>query len=205
VFTLHRRIASLRHLVINTIADEQPFAFRVAGSGRRQLSWCTVTRHPTAKWLARQVTKAFSWDKAPTGIVRDNNIALDSNFIRRILALSIRSWSNSFRSPWQNGRDESLVRPVRRERADQPITFNKKHLRRILTEVSTHHVPNRRSIERLGNTPRSVVMIRLSKAWRRSPMYRARRGAATPRGRCWRLSRAIPTATSLSAPANSRY
>ena len=100
VFTLHRRIASLRHLVINTIADAQPFAFRVAGSGRLQLSWCTVTRHPTAKWLARQVTKAFSWDKAPTGIVRDNNIALDSNFIRRILALSIRSRSNSFRSPW---------------------------------------------------------------------------------------------------------
>jgi hypothetical protein len=31
------------------------------GHGRRQLLWFEVTRHPTAEWLARQITEAFPW------------------------------------------------------------------------------------------------------------------------------------------------
>jgi hypothetical protein len=32
-----------------------------------------VTRHPTAEWLARQITQAFPWTSAPAYLVRDNN------------------------------------------------------------------------------------------------------------------------------------
>jgi hypothetical protein len=32
-----------------------------------------VTRHPTAEWLARQITEAFPWASAPTYLVRDND------------------------------------------------------------------------------------------------------------------------------------
>jgi carbohydrate kinase (thermoresistant glucokinase family) len=45
--------------------------------------WFAVTRHPTAEWLARQITEAFPWDKAPTYIVRDNDRAFGSVFRRR--------------------------------------------------------------------------------------------------------------------------
>src|SRR5262245_7331883 len=31
-----------------------------------------VTRHPTAEWLARQITEAFPWGSAPAYLVRDN-------------------------------------------------------------------------------------------------------------------------------------
>jgi hypothetical protein len=30
-------------------------------------------RHPTAEWLARQMTVAFPWGSAPTYLVRDND------------------------------------------------------------------------------------------------------------------------------------
>ncbi len=51
------------------------YAFLVVGHGRRQLLWFDVTRHPTAQWLARQMTEAFPWASAPTYLVRDNDRA----------------------------------------------------------------------------------------------------------------------------------
>ena len=44
---------------------------------RHQLSmlWFEVTRHPTAEWLARQITEAFPWASAPAYLVRDNDRA----------------------------------------------------------------------------------------------------------------------------------
>ena len=59
-------IASIDLFVVPTIAFEQLFAFLILGHGRRQLLWFAVTRHPTAEWLARQITEAFPWDRAPT-------------------------------------------------------------------------------------------------------------------------------------------
>ena len=49
-------IASIDLFVVPTIAFEQLYAFLVLGHGRRQLLWFAVTRHPTAEWLARQIT-----------------------------------------------------------------------------------------------------------------------------------------------------
>ena len=43
--------------VVPTLTFERLFA--VLGHGRRQLLWFEVTRHPTAEWLARQITEAF--------------------------------------------------------------------------------------------------------------------------------------------------
>jgi hypothetical protein len=54
-------IAAIDMCVVPTLAFERLFAFLVLGHGRRQLLWFEVTRHPTAEWLARQVTEAFPW------------------------------------------------------------------------------------------------------------------------------------------------
>jgi hypothetical protein len=32
-----------------------------------------VTDHPTAEWIARQVTEAFPWDEAPRYLIRDRD------------------------------------------------------------------------------------------------------------------------------------
>jgi hypothetical protein len=52
-------IAAIDMCVVPTLTFDLLFAFLVLGHGRRQLLWFEVTRHPTAEWLARQITEAF--------------------------------------------------------------------------------------------------------------------------------------------------
>jgi transposase InsO family protein len=127
-------IASIDLFVVPTITFQQLFACLVLSHQRRRLLWFAVTRHPTAEWLARQVTEAFPWDTAPKYLVRDNDRAFGGAFKRRVRAMGIRDRPTSFRSPWQNGHVERLIGSMRRECTDHMIVFNEGHLRRILSE-----------------------------------------------------------------------
>ncbi len=140
------------------------------GHGRRQLLWFAVTRHPTAEWLAHQITEAFPWDRAPAYIVRDNDRAFGSVFTRRLQAMGIRDRPTSFRSPWQNGYVERLIGSIRRECTDHLIVLNEEHLRRILGKFSTYYngwrphvslgkdAPNRRPIESFGDIVAHAIL-----------------------------------------------
>src|SRR5450830_1539550 len=163
-------IASIDLFVVPTIAFERLFTFLVLGHGRRQLLWFAVTRHPTAEWLARQITEAFPWDTAPTYIIRDNDRAFGGIFTRRMQAMGIRDWPTSFRSPCQNGHVERLIGSIRRECADHLIVLNEEHLRRILAKFSTYYngwrphvspgkdAPDRRPIERVGDIVAHAIL-----------------------------------------------
>ena len=76
-------IAAIDLFVVPTLSFERLFAFLVLGHGRRQLLWFEVTRHPTAEWLARQITEAFPWASAPAYLVRDNDRAYGHAFRSR--------------------------------------------------------------------------------------------------------------------------
>ena len=52
-------IAAIDMCVVPTLTFDLLFAFLVLGHGRRQLLWFEVTRHPTAEWLARKITRRF--------------------------------------------------------------------------------------------------------------------------------------------------
>ncbi len=108
-------IAAIDLCVVPTLSFERLFAFLVLGHGRRQLLWFEVTRHPTAEWLARQVTEAFPWTSAPAYLVRDNDGAYGHVFKSRVRAMGIRDRPISPGSPWQNGYAERLIGTVRRE------------------------------------------------------------------------------------------
>jgi hypothetical protein len=92
-------IAAVDMCVVPTLTFERLFAFLVLGHGRRQLLWFEVTRHPTAVWLARQITEAFPWASAPTYLVRDNDGAYGHAFSRRVMAMGIRDRPISPRLP----------------------------------------------------------------------------------------------------------
>jgi hypothetical protein len=77
-------IAAIDLCVVPTLTFERLFAFLVLGHGRRQLLWFEVTRHPTAEWLARQITEAFPWTSAPAYLVRDNDRAYGDVFKSRV-------------------------------------------------------------------------------------------------------------------------
>ena len=101
--------------VVPTLTFDLLFAFLVLGHGRRQLLWFEITRHPTAEWLARQITEAFPWRSAPAYLVRDNDRAYGHVFTQ---AMRIRDRPISPRSPWQNGYAERLIGTLRRECLD---------------------------------------------------------------------------------------
>ena len=73
--------------------------FVVLGHGWRWLLWFEVTRHPTAEWLARQITEAFPWTSAPAYLVGDNDRG--HVFTSRVRAMGLRDRPISPGSPWQ--------------------------------------------------------------------------------------------------------
>jgi transposase InsO family protein len=155
-------IAAIDLCVVPTLTFERLFAFLILGHGRRQLLWFEVTRHPTAEWLARQITEAFPWASAPAYLVRDNDRAYGHIFTSRVRAMGIRDRPISPGSPWQNPYVERLIGTVRRECLDRMLIFGESHLRQILcsyaayyNEVRTHlalgkDAPLGRAVQRTG-------------------------------------------------------
>src|SRR5260370_20440187 len=75
----------------------------IVGHGRRQILWFGVTAHPTADWIANQITEACGWEQAPRYLIRDRDGAYGDVFIPRLRSMGIRDRPTSPRSPWQNG------------------------------------------------------------------------------------------------------
>jgi transposase InsO family protein len=155
-------IAAIDLCVVPTLTFDRLFAFLVLGHGRRQLLWIEVTRHPTAEWLARQITEAFPWTSAPVYLVRDNDRAYGHVFTSRVKAMGIRDRPISPGSPWQNGYAERLIGTLRRECLDRMLIFGESHLRRVLASYMTYYnqtrthlalqkdAPLRRAVQRFG-------------------------------------------------------
>ena len=95
-----------------------------------------MTRHPTAEWLARQITETFPWTSAPAYLVRDNDGAYGHVFTSRLRAMGIRDRPISPGSPWQDGYAERLIGTVRRECLDRVLIFGELHLRRVLASYA---------------------------------------------------------------------
>jgi hypothetical protein len=47
-------------------------------------------RHPSAEWIALQLTQAYGWQQAPRYIIRDRDRAYGHAFLRRLRAMGIR-------------------------------------------------------------------------------------------------------------------
>jgi transposase InsO family protein len=79
------------------------YGFVIVRLERRELVWINVTKNPTAEWIARQLTEAFSWEGAPRYLLRDNDRVYGDVALRRIRAMGIRDKPIAPGSPWQNG------------------------------------------------------------------------------------------------------
>jgi len=155
-------IAAIDMCVVPTVTFDRLFVFLVLGYGRRRLLWFDVTRHPTAEWLARQITEAFPWTSAPTYLIRDNDRAYGHVFTARLRAMGIRDRPITPRSPWQNGVAERLIGTLRRECLDHLIVFGEAHLRQIISAYAVYYnqarthlalqkdAPIKRAVQRFG-------------------------------------------------------
>jgi hypothetical protein len=66
-------ITAVDLFVVPTIGFRLLYCLIFLVHGRRQLVHYAVTAHPTAEWVARQMTEAFTWETAPRYLVRDRD------------------------------------------------------------------------------------------------------------------------------------
>src|SRR5271163_3867257 len=156
-------IASMDLFVVPTISFRLLYGLLILQHGRRQIPWLGVTAHPTAEWIARQLTEAYGWRAAPQYMVRDRDAVYGDVFICRLQAMGIRDRPTAARSPRQNAYAERLIGSIRRECLDNVVVFGERHLRRLLksyqsyyNEARTHlsldkDVPVSRTIEAVGS------------------------------------------------------
>src|SRR5262249_10052704 len=80
-------IAAIDFLVVPTINFRLLFVLVILRHERRQLISLSVTDHPTAEWIARQITEAFPWDQTPQYLVRDRDASYGHAVTRRLAAM----------------------------------------------------------------------------------------------------------------------
>jgi transposase InsO family protein len=155
-------IGAMDFLVVPTINFRLLFVLVILQHERRRLISLSVTDHPTAEWIARQITDAFPWDEAPDYMVRDRDKCYGHAVTKRLAAMGICDHPIAPRSLWQNGHAERLIGSIRRECLDHIVVFGGPNLRRILAayagyynELRTHlslgkDSPGHRPVQRFG-------------------------------------------------------
>jgi len=163
-------IAAMDLFVVPTIGFDLLYAFVIVRLDRRDLVWINVTAHPTAEWVARQITEAFPWDMAPGYMIRDRDRVYGAVVTRRLRAMGIRDKPIAPASPWQNGFAERLIGSIRRECVDHIIVLGEAHLRRILkshadyyNDIRTHRsltkdAPVTRQFQRIGRIKSHAIL-----------------------------------------------
>ena len=83
-------IAAIDLFVVPTVSFRLLYGLLIMGHGRRQILWLGVTPHPTAEWIANQLTEACGWEQSPDDLIRDRDGCYGHAFMRRLRSLGIR-------------------------------------------------------------------------------------------------------------------
>ena len=132
-------IASMDMFVVPTVSFRLLYGLLILQHARRELLWLGVTAHPSAQWIAQQLTEAYGWKETPRYLIRDRDCAYGEVFIRRVGAMGIRDRPISARSPWQNGYAERVIGSIRRDCLDHVIIFGEQHLRHLLASYQRYY------------------------------------------------------------------
>ncbi|NIM21719.1 MAG: DDE-type integrase/transposase/recombinase [Candidatus Latescibacteria bacterium] len=125
-------IVSIDFFTVPTITFRVLYVFLVLLNDRREIIHFNVTDSPSAFWTGHQIVEAFPWDTAPRYLLRDRDKKYGEEFVSRIESMGIKQVLVSAESPWQSPYVERVIGSIRRECLDHIITFNEKHLRRVL-------------------------------------------------------------------------
>ncbi|WP_439922571.1 integrase core domain-containing protein [Nitrobacter sp. JJSN] len=148
-------IAAMDLFVVPTIFFRPVYGVLIMGHGRRQILWFGVAAHPTAEWIANQLTEACGWEQIPRYLIRDRDGAYGEIFMRRVRSIGIRDRPTSPRSPWQNAYAERLIGSIRRECIDHVVVFGERHLRHVLLSYMGYYNGTRTHLSLNKDAPMS--------------------------------------------------
>src|SRR6195256_1194521 len=83
-------IAAMDLFVVPTFGFDLLYVLVIVRLARRELVWINVTAHPTAEWIAQQITEAFPWNETPRYLIRDRDGIYGGAVTRRLRAMGIR-------------------------------------------------------------------------------------------------------------------
>jgi transposase InsO family protein len=154
-------IASMDLFLVPTISFRLLYGLLILQHNRRKLLLLAVTAHPSAEWLARQLTEAYGWQQAPRYIIRDRDRIYCGVFTRRVRAMGIRDRPIAPHSPWQNGCAERLIGSIRRDCLDHVVVFGERHLRSLLKSYQKYYNEARThlSLQKDAPLPRAVQTV----------------------------------------------
>jgi transposase InsO family protein len=155
------QIAAMDLFVVPTLGFNLLYVLVIVRLSRRKLVWINVTSHPTAEWIAQQITEAFPWNQAPRYLIRDRDAVYGAAVTRRLRAMGIRDKPIAAGSPWQNGFAERMIGTIRRECVDHVVALGEHHLRRVLESYADYYNAARthRSLGMDAPVPRPVQQI----------------------------------------------
>jgi hypothetical protein len=147
--------------VVPTLGFRLLYGLVIMRLARRELAWINVTPHPTAEWIAQQITEAFPWDAAPRYLIRYRDAVYGVVVTCRLRAMGIRDKPIAAGSPWQNGFAERLIGTIRRECLDHVIVLSEGHLRRTLEKFADYYntVRTHRSLQEDPPVPRPIEPV----------------------------------------------
>lgn len=148
-------IVAMDLFVVPTISFRLLYGLLIMGHDRRQILWLGVTAHPTAEWIANQLTEACGWEQIPRYLIRDRDGAYSEIFIRRVRSIGIRDRPTSARSPWQNSYAERLIGSIRRECVDHVVVLGERHLRHVLLSYKDYYNATRTHLSLNKDAPMS--------------------------------------------------
>src|SRR5438445_2462342 len=154
-------IAALDLFVVPTIGFNLLYVLVIVRLARRELVWINVTAHPTAEWIAQQITEAFPWKEVPRYLIRDRDAIYGAAVARRLQAMGIRDKPIAPGSPWQNAFAERLIGSIRRECVDHMVVLGEAHLRRMLNSYARYYNESRihRSLSKDAPFPRAIERL----------------------------------------------
>jgi putative transposase len=150
----HREaIAAVDFFTVPSVKFDVLYVFVAIEHARRRVVHFNVTEHPTAKWIAQQITEAFPFDTAPKYLIRDGDAKFGTVVTRRIAALGIKDIVTTPALPWENAHAERVIGSIRHECLDRLIVLNERHLRRVLKEYLMYYHEYRTHLGLNKDTP----------------------------------------------------